>query len=91
MSKWRKKPVVIEAFKWTADITQTEDPLWFIGAIQDGTVWFENNGCPAVFMQIKTLEGIMKSMPGDYIIKGIKGEIYSCKPEIFEATYELVG
>ncbi|MCM3704056.1 hypothetical protein M3216_32435, partial [Paenibacillus macerans] len=42
------------------------------------------------FMQIKTLEGVMQANSGDYIIKGVQGEIYPCKPDIFEATYEKV-
>lgn len=42
------------------------------------------------FIEIETLEGTMQASPGDYIIKGVQGEFYPCKPEIFEATYEAV-
>ncbi|MNW43547.1 hypothetical protein D3C74_207480 [compost metagenome] len=89
MSKYRKKPVVIDAFKWTGGPDQTEDPEWIVQAIRSGIVWFytEERG---TFMQIETLEGVMQASSGDYIIKGVKGEIYPCKPDIFEATYEEV-
>ena len=42
------------------------------------------------WLDINTLEGVMKAMPGDWIIKGVKGEFYPCKPDVFEATYEPV-
>ncbi|MCM3704047.1 hypothetical protein, partial [Paenibacillus macerans] len=85
MAKYRKKPVVIDAFKWTGGPDQTEDPEWIVEAIRGGVVWFytEERG---TFMQIKTLEGVMQANSGDYIIKGVQGEIYPCKPDIFEAT-----
>ena len=89
-----KRPVVIEAFRWTGDQDQTEDPVWIIDAIKKGDVWFEgpkeNAFLEINVMKIKTLEGNMQAQPGDFIIKGIKGEIYPCKPEIFEATYNIV-
>ena len=85
MSKFIKKPIVIEAFRWTGDQDQTEDPLWAIEAIKNGSVFFEGG-----LMKIITLEGIMTAERGDYVIKGIKGEIYPCKPDIFELTYEQV-
>lgn len=44
-----------------------------------------------IHLTIKTLEGVMRADPGDWIIRGIKGEIYPCKPDIFEATYEPVN
>lgn len=90
MAKYRKRPVVIEAFKWTADIDQTEDPEWLIDKIKAGKVFFEYVGTPKVKMGIETLEGTMRADCGDYIIRGIKGEIYPCKPDVFEATYEAV-
>ena len=79
--KFRKKPIVIEAFRPGID----EMPDWM--SEQPG---FELWTCfdKAV---IKTLEGDMKVTKGDWIIKGIKGEIYPCKPDIFEATYEVVN
>lgn len=94
MAKYKKKPVVINAFKWTGDQYQEEDPIWIIDAIKKGTVWFENNkdedGLNVLTMVIKTLEGNHIANRGDYIIQGVKGEIYPCKPDIFEMTYEKV-
>ncbi len=91
MAKYRKKPVEIEAFKWTGDINQTEDPIWIVEAIQKGDVWIHEDSINgAIEMRIKTLEGVMIANRGDYIIKGVKGEIYPCKPDIFEMTYEAV-
>jgi len=88
--RYKKKPIVIEAFKWTGDIKQIEDPLWIINAIMHRKLWFRSEGTPHVEMAIETLEGTMFASRGDYIIKGIKGEIYPCKPDIFEQTYEAV-
>lgn len=90
MVKFRKKPVVIEAFQWTGGEDQTEDPTWAIEAIQAGSIRFENVGTPNVVILIDTLEGTMRGNRGDYIIRGVKGEIYPCKPDIFEASYDRV-
>lgn len=89
--KYRKKPVIIEAFQWTGGAEQGEDPDWVVKAIMDGDAWFENQGTPSVKFMIRTLEGVHEASIGDYIIRGIAGEIYPCKPDIFEATYELVS
>lgn len=91
MAKYRKKPVVIEAFCWMGDICQMEDPQWVCSAVRQGTVRFENAGTEDVVLLIDTLEGTMRANRGDYVIKGIKGELYSCKPNIFHATYEKVA
>lgn len=88
MAKYRKKPVVVEAFQWTGGPDQTEDPEWIVEAIKQGTVRFNDEGTDQVTMEIATLEGNHIARQGDYIIKGIKGEIYPCKPDIFEQTYE---
>ena len=90
MTKYRKKPVTIEAFKWTADENQTEDPLWIVEAIRKGDVFFSNKGTENIKMHIKTLEGEMIANIGDYIIKGIKNELYPCKSDIFYQTYEKI-
>lgn len=95
MKKYRKKPVVIEAIKWTGyhdDATHQyhmgnakEIVSWADGDISiDWT--YDPSGDFA--MVIDTLEGKMHVSPGDYIIKGIKGEFYPCKPDIFALTYE---
>ncbi|SFF22986.1 hypothetical protein SAMN04487969_11962 [Paenibacillus algorifonticola] len=85
MGKYRKKPVVIDAFRWTGGLDQSEDPEWIVNRIRMGQVSFSNGR-----MFIKTLEGVMEAQPGDYIIRGVQGEIYPCKPDIFEATYEAL-
>jgi hypothetical protein len=79
--KFRKKPVVIEAMKWTGKNT-TELLHWIFPDIEaDAT---------ADHLTIKTLEGELYASVGDWIIKGIKGEFYPCKPDIFKATYEPI-
>jgi hypothetical protein len=90
MPKFRKKPVVIEAFQWTGGPDQTYDPVWIVDAIKRCEVYFRDSGSPSVQMGIRTLEGTMVALPGDWIIKGVKGELYPCKPDIFAATYEPV-
>lgn len=89
--KYKKKPVVIEAFQWFGNIRQEEDPDWIIEAMLDNRVSLsidKRNSKP--IMLINTLEGVIEAYPEDYIIKGVKGEIYPCKPDIFEQTYEEV-
>lgn len=88
--KFRKKPVVIEAFLWTGDEHQVEDPEWACDAIRDGRIRFENSGTPEVALAIDTLEGTHRANRGDWIIRGVNGEMYPCKPDIFAATYEAV-
>lgn len=83
--KYRKKPVVIEAFQWTGRPDQLDDPVWVIDAIKSGTVTVYPD-----HLIIKTLEGDHRASVGDYIIQGIKGELYPCKPDIFTATYDAV-
>jgi len=78
--KYRKKPIVIEAFQWTANIEQKEDPEWIVDEISRGKVWFDRPFTAPITMKIQTLEGVMTAQIGDYIIKGVKGEIYPCKP-----------
>ncbi len=92
MAKYRKKPIVIEAIQWTgSNLNEIKE---FVGEalIYDivDTAWKAGKGAPHVNMQIKTLEGNHKCTKGDYIIKGIKGEFYPCKPDIFEMTYKKV-
>lgn len=90
--KYQKKPVTVEAFKWTGDRDQEEDPLWIVKAIECGTVWItEGKDDYEPVMNINTLEGIMYAEKGDYIIQGVRGELYSCKPDIFEETYVKVA
>lgn len=95
MAKYRKKPVVVEAFKWTGGPDQTEDPEWIVQAIERGAVLIHGHGdAPlgqtGLHLHIQTLVGELTANVGDYIIQGIKGELDPCKPDIFEQTYELV-
>lgn len=80
--RYRKKPVVIEAV--CLDGSLLEDA--FAAFLGDQLVEFDEFG-----VDIPTLEGTMHANLGDWIIKGVKGELYPCKPDIFEATYEPVG
>lgn len=84
--KYRKKPVVIEAVQLKKD-SSWNDMLDFLIEILPDTVVVETT---PLRIKIPTLEGVMTASEGDYIIKGIKGEVYPCKPDIFEATYEEV-
>jgi hypothetical protein len=86
--RYRKKPVVIEAFQIGAGDPTAARPSWFVAAIQRGQVWFQGGDGP--YYTIKTLEGEMRANHGDWIIRGVKGELYPCKPDIFAATYEPV-
>jgi len=79
--KYRKKPVVIEAVQWTG--VWDDDISSFLPA--KGTS-FDAEG----ELHIRTLDGVMAAGVGDWIIKGVKGEFYPCKPDIFAETYEAV-
>jgi hypothetical protein len=88
--KYRKKPVVVEAVP-TRDIQKAAEhnwtalPSWIRDEYERGHIIFTPE---AVY--IKTLEGNMKAEPSDMIIRGVNGEIYPCKPDIFDKTYESV-
>jgi len=82
--KYRKLPIEIEAFRFQLDEYM---PDWFADKISSNDIIIYEDG----MCDIKTLEGTMCSSKGDYIIKGVNGEIYPCKPDIFEKTYEKVG
>lgn len=94
MAKFKKKPVVIDAVKWTGQEEDIGPILEWVKAseVDDGMVGGPGVGyVPALgTLDIPTLEGTMTAQPGDWIIKGVKGEVYPCKPDIFEATYEQV-
>lgn len=93
MPRFRKKPVVIEAVQWMKDGhggLEGGAPPWISEAMQvklatPGSIIRMGDS-----VHIFTLEGMMKAMPGDWIIRGVKGELYPCKPDIFEQTYEAV-
>lgn len=87
--KYRKKPVEIEAFQYDGDFKDSKGkyyiPEWGIKAYKEGILFFDG---PT--LKVKTLEGNMIASEKDFIIQGINGEIYPCKPDIFEKTYEKV-
>jgi hypothetical protein len=82
VGKYRKKPVVIDAIQYTGIYNETVKH--FLGE--------QSHEFDDLFgVKINTREGIMLAEPGDWIIRGIKGELYPCKPDIFDATYEPVA
>ena len=88
--KYRKKPVVVEAIQWTGKNLQ--ELKNFVGDSLEYDVmdaaWEVGKGPVIVNVRIQTLEGIHHASVGDFIIKGIRGEFYPCKPDIFAKTYE---
>ena len=86
--KFRKKPVVIEAVCFDSALLDGAMPDWFAEASDAGNVEYAVEGGKDVLF-ISTLEGCMKADFGDWIIRGVKGELYPCKPDIFAATYEV--
>lgn len=86
MTKYRNKPVVIDAFEFTGEV----DPvIEWKRSFPD----YDDHHCPmspyaGYCLSIGTLEGEMIASPGDWIIRGVAGEFYPCKPDIFSATYE---
>ncbi len=91
--KYRKKPMVIEAIRylggnyWGAD----HKPQWLLAAFDNDLIsYYEDSKNVATCIIIKTLEGQMQLLQGDWLIKGIEGELYPCKNTIFKMTYEEV-
>jgi hypothetical protein len=93
--KYRKKPVAIEAFRFGMEAA----PEWFSQGIKDGLVTVIESAfqeaVPALMKEkickIKTLEGTIFAKHGDYVIQGIMGELYPCREDIFNKTYELIN
>lgn len=94
MAKFTKKPVEIDAFQWTGDFQALDQWMESLGygssdEPQDGAgdppMWLKD-GDPSTLL-IGTLEGDMVSPSGWWIIRGVEGEFYSCKPSVFDATY----
>jgi hypothetical protein len=81
MPFFRRKPVVIEAVRFR----RGEQPGELAAAVVAGVVRYADDGETVL---IRTLEGTMSAVHGDWIIRGVKGEFYPCKPDIFAATYE---
>lgn len=83
MPFFRKKPVIVEAVRFIGGSKSADE----IFAFCPSSIWNFNHNT----ISIDTLEGTMVANPGDWIIKGVKGEYYPCKPDIFDATYENVN
>ena len=88
--KFRKKPITIEAIQTSEALAHAigaweKLPAWLHAAYEVGTVIFATD-----HVSIRTLEGEMRADRDDWIIRGVKGELYPCKPDIFEATYAPV-
>ena len=82
MANYRKKPVVIEAIQWTGSNSEQVQAFLNVGEHS------ANGYVKGRYVEIGTLEGLMVAAPGDWVIRGIKGEHYPCKPDIFDATYD---
>ena len=95
IKKYRKKPVTVEAVQLN-NLNASNITHW-IGKDKaklnlESEAAYQVGKAPPVFsVTIKTLEGDMKAIPGDYVIKGVNGEFYPCKPDIFDKTYEEVN
>jgi hypothetical protein len=100
--KYRKKPVVVEAWRWMFSTEQEPAPAWINNALGQwpkiGGIAFWPDGNPYIsdwsfkpHIEVVTLEGIMRAQPSDYIIRGVNGELYPCKSDIFDVTYELAA
>jgi len=91
MPSFRKRPVIIEAERVGKLLNEIDTagraalPAWVEDAVAKGIVELG-----AVSLRVKTLEGTMIADLGDWLIRGVQGELYPCKPEIFAATYEAV-
>lgn len=86
--KYRKKPIVIDAIRvetvqqlWP--VRSSGLPAWLLEALDFGIITLMEDHC-----HIRTLEGVMRGGSEDWILRGVKGELYPCKKDIFEATYE---
>ena len=101
--KYRKRPVVIEAFQYDGDMINSSGkpyvPEWAISAVNNNTMYYDGSELFIHTLEgdhhvtelfIHTLEGDHHVTVGDYVIQGINGELYPCKADIFEKTYEAV-
>lgn len=87
MTKFRKKPVVIEAVQFV----DTDESILKLSELGLDPVRIDYADLDNPILKIETLEGMMIASEGDYIIKGVRGEFYPCKPDIFAETYEEVS
>ena len=89
--QYRKKPVKIEAMLFHGDETVVAEVARWCGGRVRSEAKASDHTDVAYWIEIPTLEGVMTASRGDYVIKGVQGEFYPCKPDIFESTYERVG
>ena len=88
---YRKKPVTIEAMQWDGDEDAAYEVIDWIDQASTVARRFDAvYDCYGNTIAIKTLEGVITASAGDWIIRGVQGEFYPCKPDIFEQTYEAV-
>lgn len=88
MSTYRKLPLLVEAFRWTGDRDQSDDPLWIVKALQAGQVAIRTSTPGKIIMLVSAPNGWMTARPGDWIVQDSHG-MYPCTPEIFAACYEV--
>ena len=86
VGRFRKKPVVVEAMQFS--VGQDTFAIFDWAASHNTIIQFDPTG---PFLKIDTLEGVMTADAGDWIIKGVKGEFYPCKPDVFAETYEVAS
>lgn len=86
--KYRKKLIVIEAWQFTLPPDWPPRPDWLVEGFRDGTVYYQGGNAP--YLTIETLQGPVRADLGDWIIQGLGGELYPCKPAIFSLTYDPV-
>lgn len=85
MPKYRKKPVVVDAFQWFPEMGEGNGVV-----LENWSPHIDGKPMGPAEYFCRTLEGPLHVSPGDWIIKGVKGEFYPCKPDVFEQTYEPV-
>ena len=96
MASYRKKPVEIEAFQYNGNLIKNRNvnyyPDWAIKAFKEGIMFYDslNDGEEPCELFISTLEGKHHVSVNDYVIQGVNGELYPCKPDIFARTYDLI-
>lgn len=92
MTKYQKIPIMVEAFQLTKDLEVKDTPEWFQKAIEDGIAHWQEK---PIYGNLKviylfTLEGRMECIEGNWVIRGVEGELYPCKDEIFNKTYREI-
>ena len=87
MTKFCKGADVVEAFRWTANAEQTEDPQWIVNAIKSGSVTFADNGCDTVMLRLRSPHGTYTANPGEWLIRYGSGRIVVSSAEEFHRAF----